>query len=429
MSYNYLDYYSVNKKKYKWKWAFNLFFIQIIMLVIWWILVWQNYGQITKADSHVEKYTSRHHITEYEQKAIIKDEDDEIWYKWYLGKVYMWIKKNMKWSQNFVETKTTKISIDINNIKRVLYAQHILNLWYIDWPTFHYLIKQDKTNFDIILNDFSLLWKMHNITMPLEPNTNNDLIGQIQWYLDTQNYKKLVYLLKSIDDTILISLRNVSESKKILDANFLKTDSFSYLLDKIYIDKLNFYKSGLDTASNIFWLNENIIRSAILTEQMRAAFTYRGRIKQIMATDTYLMVMSQSSYGIWWVKAATAEKLEDYLKQQAPELYNKYFSFPVWSNIYNVRFSRLTDTKNYTYQINYIGWLFYKYINTWADGGVDISNSPWVLLTLYNIWDKIPNKNPSIGGSTLNIEWESFTFGKLWMLLYYYLEIYGDSLK
>jgi hypothetical protein len=48
---------------------------------------------------------------------------------------------------------------------------------------------------------------------------------------------------------------------------------------------------------------------------------------------------------------------------------------------------------------------------------------------LYNVWDKVPTKSPKIWGSTLSIQWEKYTFWKLWMFLYYYLEIYWDSIK
>ena len=58
------------------------------------------------------------------------------------------------------------------------------------------------------------------------------------------------------------------------------------------------------------------------------------------------------------------------------------------------------------------------------DAGIDISNNPWVVLTLYNIGSKNPHKNPEVWWSDLNIAGKRYSFGSLGMLLYYYMKIY-----
>jgi hypothetical protein len=145
-----------------------------------------------------------------------------------------------------------------------------------------------------------------------------------------------------------------------------------------------------------------------------------------MATDNYLMVMSQSSYGIWWVKSNTAIKLENYLQSNNSSIYNQYFAYQPWLNTSNARFSRLTNTSNYKYQIYYIAGIMYQYIDTWRNSNFDISKLPGIVITLYNVWDKQPTANPRVWWSSLNIEWQQYTFWKLWMFLYYYLEIYKN---
>jgi hypothetical protein len=159
---------------------------------------------------------------------------------------------------------------------------------------------------------------------------------------------------------------------------------------------------------------------------MRAAFTYRGRVKQIIATDTYLMVMSQSSYWVGWIKSNTAITLENYLQSNNIDIYDAYFAYSDSVNIYNERFARLTSTIDYKYQIYYIAGIMYKYIQDWKASNVNISNLPGIIITLYNVWDKTPTMDPKIWWSKLNIEWEQYTFWKLWMFIYYYLEIYGE---
>lgn len=188
--------------------------------------------------------------------------------------------------------------------------------------------------------------------------------------------------------------------------------------------KTNFYASHITTASQLFNINPNLIKSVILTEQMRAAFTYRGRVKQIMATDTYLMVMSHSSYGIWGVKSVTATEFENYLQSNYSTVYDQYFAYKPWINKNNALFDRLTSTTNYQYQIYYIAGIMYQYIDTWRQSNIDISSLPGIVITLYNVWDRTPTTNPKIWGSSLNIEWQQYSFWKLWMFLYYYLDIY-----
>lgn len=425
MSYNYNDYYSINKKKYKLKGALNLFLIELFVLVIWGLIVWLNYSTITKASSDSEIYVKRHYVADTNPSDLFED-DSTLTYEWFFWSIHVATKTTNSWS---VEHKSlVKVSIDVNQAKRVLYLKKILDLWYIDKPTFVYLYNKNKQEFDITINDLELLANNRGLSLPQDISLQDEQITSIEKYLKDQDYKTLAHYLKWLDDKINRQFL-LEPWSLILDAPFLYTNDFNYLLDKVHLDSNNFYSDHIKAASKIFNISPNIIKSMILTEQMRAAFTYRGRVKQIMETDTYLMVMSQSSYWVGWVKADTAIKLEDYLKINDAYIYNNYFAYPAWLNIYNERFARLTSTVEYKYQVYYIAGIIYKYVQDWKTANIDISKLPWIIATLYNVWDKVPTKSPKIWGSTLSIQWEKYTFWKLWMFLYYYLEIYWDSIK
>jgi hypothetical protein len=133
--------------------------------------------------------------------------------------------------------------------------------------------------------------------LPSQNTNNNVIVSDIKKYLENEQYKSLAYYLQDLEKEIQHKFLLESENN-IFDVNFVNTESFNYLIDKVDIDNNQFYSSHINTASKLFNINPNLIKSVILAEQMRAAFTYRGRVKQIMATDNYLMVMSQSSYGI-----------------------------------------------------------------------------------------------------------------------------------
>jgi hypothetical protein len=71
--------------------------------------------------------------------------------------------------------------------------------------------------------------------------------------------------------------------------------------------------------------------------------------------------MSKQSFGIGGMKLQTAEQLEQRLASNEPTLYQKYFSYENPNNISQQRLARLTDTKNYYYQILYSAGLLYQY--------------------------------------------------------------------
>jgi len=422
MSYNYQDYYSINKRKYKLKWALHLLIVQIVLWCIWAVLIWINYSAITRSHSVSEKYTQRHYVA-VEDATQLFEKDGILKYEWYFGSIYNWTKTT---NSGAVEFKSiTKVSIDINQIRRILYLKQILDLWYIDKPIFDYLSHKNQTDFNIAINDLNILWSVCGISLPLDISSQNEVITTVENHLSSKSYTQLAHYLKWLDDA-LISKFASQPSNLILDANFIETQDFAYLMDKIQVDSRNFYATHIQNSAKLFNINPNLIKSVIMTEQMRAAFTYRGRVKQIIATDTYLMVMSQSSYWVGWIKSNTAITLENYLQSNNTDIYDAYFAYSDSVNIYNERFARLTSTIDYKYQIYYIAGIMYKYIQDWKASNVNISNLPGIIITLYNVWDKTPTMDPKIWWSKLNIEWEQYTFWKLWMFIYYYLEIYGE---
>jgi hypothetical protein len=98
-------------------------------------------------------------------------------------------------------------------------------------------------------------------------------------------------------NTEYLSIPDSSDKIENLFA-FASTDAFSYVRNQLVVDEERRYSEIVKEASQLFDIDEDIIRSVIFTEQLRGMTTYRGLFKSLIAGNKYLMIMSQFSYGL-----------------------------------------------------------------------------------------------------------------------------------
>ena len=79
-------------------------------------------------------------------------------------------------------------------------------------------------------------------------------------------------------------------------------------------------------------------------------------------------------------------------------------------------------TDSYDHYYNYLyGALYVKELETqWKNSGVDISNRPEIIGTLYNIGfdHSFPKQKPEVGGAEIDINGTKYSFGGLTYNIY-----------
>jgi hypothetical protein len=96
------------------------------------------------------------------------------------------------------------------------------------------------------------------------------------------------------------------------------------------------------------------------------------------------------------MKLKTAEEFEIRLQNNDLKLYQTYFAYADQKNITQQRLARLTDTKNYYYQILYSAGILYQYTTERRKAGYNIKNKPGLMATMYNIGYSTPHDNADI---------------------------------
>jgi len=393
--------------------------------------LYNNYNTLTKSESIQEHYTNTfslqlHNSAWSTWNSVSSGNNQLSWdiiYTGLAGTIHIGT-KNI-WGSDYQKKVISYRDININPIVHdaldilIRQSQSLSR----DKRTTSYSIRQAQhNNFLQTINDLNFLTKYTNNSSLTDPNYNP------RTKLDT--------IIQNNDDPSLITYFNTLESnftklfmtreEKIGRNNALLTsDKFAYTYNQLHVDTANKYRDHINLAAKIFNLNPNLIKACIFVEQLRAFYTFKWLFKSVAQTNTYLTVMSKQSFGIGGMKLQTAEQLEQRLASNEPTLYQKYFSYENPNNISQQRLTRLTDTKNYYYQILYSAGLLYEYSTERKKAWYSITNQPGLIATMYNIGYSQPHANADIGWSFMNIEGERYSFGGLAMLIYYYLEIYG----
>lgn len=413
------------------RWWMYVIMVQILLWTIAFFWLYHNYEALTKSSSIKEHYNQTFSLS----SRISKNHNsaNSLWsgilMSWaQIPQTYSWIfgiveqgKRDIWWIYNTIAYKRIQINIETHD--SILYVVSALQNKIIDTTIARYLISlnNDRTILEQTINDLNFLSKYTKTLIITKPE--KDLREKLNILISENDLTNLINYLKNLEEKIQNIHNDTNINKR--SNKLLSSNQFAYVYNQIHVDENNRYRKNIKLAAEIFNLNQNIIKACIVVEQLRAFYTFKWLFKSVSQSNKYLTVMSKQSFGIGGMKLATAENLEKRLQYYKPELYQKYFAYPEGSNIHQQRMARLTDSKEYYYQVLYTAGVLYQYSTDRSKAGYEIKNQPWIIATMYNIGYSDPHPNADIGWSFMKIEWDTYSFGGLAMLVYYYLEIFG----
>jgi len=412
----------------KYKGALLCLGLQCIVAACWAYVLYAHYETITVNESMTETFVPKDIVTSNYTENIVLGDTSIKKYDGMFGTMQLGDKYGT-WTQfHHTHMHIKDINIDIARVEQFLFAHDLYKNGAIDPYIVRFMTQATPEKYSAIVRDMQFVQRYtpNILIQPQSPDAQKKIsekLTHLETLITNKQYEELFGTIQWYQT----ELDSLPSTKQSLTANFVSSAEFTYLLDKIHTDTDNFYASHIQEASERFDINPSLIKSAILTEQLRWFFTYRWLMKQVIASQKYMMVMQQMSRWIWWIKAKTARDIEEYIATNHPDYRRDTFAFDstAWQAIDNERYARLTDIKNYYRQIMYVAANLAMNADQRQEAGTDIRNNPWVLLTLYNIWARPPHDNPDIGWAALNIDGQQFSFGWLAMMIYYVLEMYG----
>jgi hypothetical protein len=173
-------------------------------------------------------------------------------------------------------------------------------------------------------------------------------------------------------------------------------------------------------------VSERLLVSIVIPEQLRFFTSNRESFKKYFEPLKILGNYTKFSYGVSGIKMETAKKIEENLKDENSDFYlgksyENILDYQDITDIDNKRLARFTDSHDHYYSYLYTAIYIKQIIRQWSKYGFDISQRPEVLATLFNIGfnNSVPKENPLVGGSTITIGEEEYTFGGLAYDFYY----------
>jgi len=152
-------------------------------------------------------------------------------------------------------------------------------------------------------------------------------------------------------------------------------------------------------------LDPRIIASVIYVEQAQHAMRFTGKLEDFISSvvggDT-LLGLAGASIGPYQLKASAVSQADSYLRDPSSEFYLGAQFENYLSEIPLNRFNSEEILDDEQKAIKAIGVILAQFQKQWKEdsNGIDISNRPDILATLFNIGFKksIPKKNPQSGG-------------------------------
>ncbi len=232
--------------------------------------------------------------------------------------------------------------------------------------------------------------------------------------------------LQSIDQNI--KLNKLPDSlKKTNVFEWMNMEEWATLKEAMAKDK-----KVIDSVAKVTGVSSRMIVSVLIGEQIRLFHSSREAFKKWMQPLKILTTETKFSLGVTGIKEFTAIKTENYLKDKNSPFYigEQYEHLLVFQTTatQSERFNRLTDSKNHYYSYLYAAISILQIKTQWDKAGLDISNRPEVLATLFNLGYEVskPHKDPSVGGSRITINNKVYTFGSLAYEFYYSGELQKD---
>ena len=210
------------------------------------------------------------------------------------------------------------------------------------------------------------------------------------------------------------------QNKKERECIWMYTEEF-----KIIEAGLEKDKEIIDRVSKETNISPKLIKSVIIAEQLRFFTSERESYKKWFEPLKILGTMSKFSLGVSGIKPDTARAIENNLINNKSDLYlNNNFARLLLTdeqilnksiNEDGVIFDRLTNNKDHYYSYLYTAIFIKEIITGWQKAGYNIDNNAGIIATIFNLgFDKsIPNNNPQIGGSTIDIAGNKYYYGEL----------------
>lgn len=268
-----------------------------------------------------------------------------------------------------------------------------------------------------ILNKYAPLTSI-NIYKTLKYGASDDIINKMI-DISSKRFENDLSFLNSIDNCS--SSKNDLLNLRMTSYAWADTDEWN-LMKEVFTRDQDIIKKAATGAR----ISPRYILSGVIGEQFRFFGNRRESFKSYFEPLKILASLSNTSYGIAGLKPKTVSIIENNLK-------NKNSLFYLGEDMENIadyidaskteeeRMNRITDSKNPYYSYLYVGLFMKQIITQWEKSGYDISNNPGVLGTLYNLgfYYSVPNDNPKLGGSNINIGGVNYTFGDIAHEFYY----------
>jgi len=460
-----------NNGKIIFKTIFFTILIEFIIVWILWLIIYKNYKKISSAQSWIANISNLNNIKvkKIDINTILKKtEKNANWqnnYNWLLWNIKINTNTNNTSNTNNIEysyEKKISINLNENNIKlfsilNVLNKNQLLDQYIYDYMIKKYLTKNNKektTNKkDNIWNTVNRILKfaitIEKIDIKTAKNVQNEINQEITNNFSNISKKIINKKIKELNSL----LKNIETIKNIPNNLYWKTEiidnqKFQYIINKLLS---NDYYNNIKEASRKTWIDKKLIISAIAVEQLRYLNSNRAFAKKLLMQNRFLTNFSKFSYWLGWIKVPTFIKINQRLKEYEPFIYNKYF-------LYYDKLSQKTDEeintqkgleqqnsnnenqdlynkdkiiellKKHDISTLYTAGLLLSIIDKRKKYWINISYKPWIILTLYNMWNiKTPHKNPWIGGALIPVlENKKKYFWEIWSIFYNYIDFYLD---
>lgn len=261
-----------------------------------------------------------------------------------------------------------------------------------------------------------------NASMILEAYYKRRNISEVERMIEAvnvnlQNNRNYLEKVKDLEGHLKEKKSNPSMASVFKWMNISEWTDFRYAVAKD--------KKLIDSVARQTGVEARLIVSCLVGEQIRLFNSKREAYKKWIGPLKILSVETTFSLGVTGIKEETAQQIEHYLKDTSTvfylgEKYKNLLDFRT-DTIQGERFRRLTDYHNHYYSYMYAA-LFLKQINQqWNKAGFPIENRPEILATLFNVGFAMsqPKATPRVGGSTIMIDENPYTFGAIAYDFYY----------
>jgi len=238
----------------------------------------------------------------------------------------------------------------------------------------------------------------------------------VWWFLTTLMLRVAIQKWRTNAESIEIEITN--DGGYLLPENVINSECVQFVLKGVE-NRSVFYKTIKETSDKLD-IDSDLVLSSILWEQIRISCKgVRWNLKNIVLHWTPTLFRSYDvSLWLWGIKVSTARQINKDAQ--------KYWYFDNKTMGFSTTDIGLTNllTEDDEFNAIYSTLLVKNILTRWELEWYDISNKPWVIWTLYNIGNdkkKIPNADPKIWWSIIDINWQKFTYWEISLGIYNHL--------